>query len=68
VWSSGSGGHGAIGSDHSPLVREAVDFLDPQAKQPVVVVEAIKLLEGELRNRCDSIWVTYAPPQARSKG
>jgi dephospho-CoA kinase len=45
-----------------PLVREAVDVLVRRAKQPVIVVEAIKLLEGELRTRCDSIWVTYAPP------
>ena len=48
-----------------PLVREAVDVLIRRAKQPVVVVEAIKLLEGELRNRCDSIWVTYAPPASQ---
>lgn len=48
-----------------PLVREAVDLLIRRAKQPVVVVEAIKLLEGELRKRCDSIWVTYAPPQSQ---
>lgn len=45
-----------------PLVREAVDVLIRRATRPVVVVEAIKLLEGDLRNRCDSIWVTYAPP------
>lgn len=45
-----------------PLVREAVDLLVQRAKQPVIVIEAIKLLEGELRKRCDSIWVTYAPP------
>ena len=45
-----------------PLVREAVDLLVRRAKQPVIVLEAIKLLEGELKKRCDSIWVTYAPP------
>jgi dephospho-CoA kinase len=27
----------------------------------VIVVEAIKLLEGPLRQGCDTIWVTYAP-------
>ena len=43
-----------------PLVREAVDVLIRRSKQPVVVVEAIKLLEGPLRQRCDSIWVTDA--------
>lgn len=45
-----------------PLVREAVDVLIRRATQQVAVVEAIKLLEGDLRNRCNSIWVTYAPP------
>ena len=45
-----------------PLVRDALDVLIRRARQSVVVVEAIKLLEGELRQRCNSIWVTYAPP------
>jgi dephospho-CoA kinase len=45
-----------------PLVRAAVDLLMRRSNQPVVVVEAIKLLEGDLRERCDSIWVTYASP------
>lgn len=45
-----------------PLVREAVDLLVDRAKRPVIVIEAIKLLEGDLRKRCDSVWVTYAPP------
>jgi dephospho-CoA kinase len=44
-----------------PLVRKAVDVLVRRATQPVIVIEAIKLLEGELRKACDSIWVTYAP-------
>lgn len=44
-----------------PLVREAVEILVRRASQPVVVIEAIKLLEGELRKMCDSIWVTNAP-------
>jgi dephospho-CoA kinase len=44
-----------------PLIRQAVDVLVKRASQPVVVIEAIKLLEGDLRTVCDSIWVTYAP-------
>ena len=44
-----------------PLVRKAVDVLVKRASQPVVVIEAIKLLEGDLRKACDTIWVTYAP-------
>lgn len=44
-----------------PLVRQATDILINRAKQPVIVIEAIKLLEGELKNICNSIWVTNAP-------
>ncbi|HEX8993456.1 MAG TPA: dephospho-CoA kinase [Anaerolineales bacterium] len=44
-----------------PLVRKAVDVLARRASQGVIVIEAIKLLEGDLRKSCDSIWVTYAP-------
>jgi dephospho-CoA kinase len=44
-----------------PLVRQATEMLIKRATQPVVVIEAIKLLEGDLRKACDSIWVTNAP-------
>ena len=44
-----------------PYVRQAIDILVRRASQPVVVIEAIKLLESGLRNLCDSIWVTDAP-------
>jgi len=44
-----------------PLVRQAAEILINRASQPVVVIEAIKLLEGDLRKTCDSIWVTIAP-------
>ncbi|MGE5072895.1 MAG: dephospho-CoA kinase [Anaerolineae bacterium] len=44
-----------------PLVRKAVDVLVRRSSQQVVVIEAIKLLEGDLRKACDTIWVTYAP-------
>jgi dephospho-CoA kinase len=43
-----------------PLVRQAVDILIRRAPQKVIVIEAIKLLEGPLRQACDTIWVTYA--------
>ncbi len=45
-----------------PMVRQANDILIRRAKQNVVVIEAIKLLEGGLAEKCDSIWVAYAPP------
>jgi dephospho-CoA kinase len=44
-----------------PLVGQAIDILVQRASQKVVVVEAIKLIESELRTTCDTIWVTYAP-------
>ncbi len=44
-----------------PLVRQACEILIKRAGQTVVVIEAIKLLEGELRKVCDSIWVSNAP-------
>ncbi len=46
-----------------PLVRQATEILIKRSIQPVIVIEAIKLLEGDLRNVCDSIWVTNAPEQ-----
>lgn len=48
-----------------PLVRQATDILIRRAKQPVVVIEAIKLLESPLRQGLDSIWVSYAPPEVQ---
>ena len=46
-----------------PYVRQAIDILIKRAKQRVIVVEAIKLLEGGLSNQCDAIWVADAPEE-----
>jgi len=43
-----------------PFVAQAIDLLVRRAPQNVIVIEAIKLLETDLRNKCDSIWVTEA--------
>ncbi len=48
-----------------PLVRQAVDVLIKRSSQKVIVLEAIKLLEGPLRQACDTIWVTYAPKEVQ---
>ena len=48
-----------------PLVLQGMNWLIKRATQPVIVVEAIKLLEGSLAKTCDSIWVTYAPPEVQ---
>lgn len=45
-----------------PLVLQGMNWLIKRSTQSVVVVEAIKLLEGSIAKTCDSIWVTYAPP------
>lgn len=44
-----------------PLVRQAIDVLVRRAIQKIIVIEAIKLLEGPLKSACDNIWVTTAP-------
>ncbi len=43
-----------------PFVGQAVELLAKRSKHEVIVIEAIKLLEGELASLCDSIWVTDA--------
>jgi dephospho-CoA kinase len=43
-----------------PLVGQAVDILVRRSRQNVVVVEAIKLIESNLGDQCDSLWVTQA--------
>jgi dephospho-CoA kinase len=48
-----------------PLVRQAVDVLIKRSTQKVIVLEAIKLLEGPLHQACDTIWVTYAPKEVQ---
>ncbi len=46
-----------------PFVIQGVDLLARRAKQKVIVIEAIKLLESGLRSKCDTIWVSYAPEE-----
>ncbi len=45
-----------------PAIRGRIDQLIREADARVVVVEAIKLLEGELRPAVDAIWVVDAAP------
>lgn len=44
-----------------PLVSQAADIFIRRASQKVVVIEAIKLLESEMKTSCNAIWVTFAP-------
>ncbi len=46
-----------------PLVGQGIDTLISRAKQPVIVIEAIKLLEGKLASQVDAIWVVDCKPE-----
>ncbi len=48
-----------------PMVVQAVYALVNRAKQRVVVIEAIKLLETDLADACDAIWVVDASAQTQ---
>jgi len=48
-----------------PYGGQAVELLAKRATQSVVVIEAIKLLESDLKRYCDSIWVTDAPEEVQ---
>ena len=50
-----------------PLVTQALDLLIKRAKQKVIVIEAIKLIEAHVNEDCDSLWVVYAPPEVQVK-
>jgi dephospho-CoA kinase len=46
-----------------PLVGQAVDIMVRRSRQPVIAIEAIKLVESDLRGKCDSLWVSFAPQE-----
>jgi len=48
-----------------PFVIQAVEVLIRRSTQQVIVVEAIKLIESDLRLQCDTLWVADAPPQVQ---
>ncbi|MBK9125579.1 MAG: dephospho-CoA kinase [Chloroflexi bacterium] len=48
-----------------PIVRQAVLALVQRAKQRVVVIEAIKLLDGDLAKVVDEVWVVNAKPETQ---
>ncbi len=45
-----------------PAVRQEIDLRLRAAPETVVVIEAIKLLEGDLKNAVDTVWVVDAAP------
>lgn len=48
-----------------PIIRKAIDTLIKRSKQRVVVIEAIKLLEGDLKDSVDTVWVVNSTPQTQ---
>ncbi|MCI0350400.1 MAG: dephospho-CoA kinase, partial [Acidobacteriales bacterium] len=50
-----------------PVVTQAIQTLLSRAKQRVIVIEAIKLLESDLMKLVDAIWVVDASPETQIK-
>lgn len=50
-----------------PIIRQAIDALVKRSKQRVVVIEAIKLLEGDLKDWVDAVWVVNASKATQYK-
>jgi dephospho-CoA kinase len=50
-----------------PLVAQAIDLMVKRATQRVIVIEAIKLLESDLRDMCDTLWVVNVPEDVQVK-
>jgi dephospho-CoA kinase len=48
-----------------PFVGQAIEIFVKRASQKVVVIEAIKLLESNVKSVCDAVWVTYAPEEVQ---
>lgn len=48
-----------------PIVGQAINTLVARSKQRVVVIEAIKLLEGNLADAVDTVWVVNASPEVQ---
>jgi dephospho-CoA kinase len=48
-----------------PMVEQAVNLIIQRAAQPVVAIEAIKLLHSNIRTWCDSIWVVNVPVEVQ---
>lgn len=46
-----------------PPVRRRIEARIVASRAPVVVIDAIKLIEGGLADRCDSVWVVTCPPE-----
>jgi dephospho-CoA kinase len=50
-----------------PIIRTEIDAQISRAQHAVVVVEAIKLIEGDLYNMVDAVWVVDATPENQQR-
>lgn len=50
-----------------PVIRQAITALVTRAKPRIVIIEAIKLLEGELAQLVDEVWVVDSKPETQYK-
>jgi dephospho-CoA kinase len=50
-----------------PIVVDVIDLLIRRAKQKVVVVEAIKLIETGMADECDVVWVVEAAKEVQAR-
>ena len=50
-----------------PLVQQAIEVLIRRSRRKVIAIEAIKLFESNLKDVCDSVWVTWAPPEVQKE-
>ena len=48
-----------------PAIRKRIDRLVSDSGKDVIVIEAIKLLEGGLKDAVDAVWVVHAAPQTQ---
>ena len=48
-----------------PAIRKRIDGLIRDAREEVIVIEAIKLLEGSLKDRVDAVLVVDAAPETQ---
>lgn len=48
-----------------PIIGQAINTLITRSKHEIIIVEAIKLLEGDLADKMDEIWVVDAHPKVQ---
>lgn len=50
-----------------PIIHQTIDQLIRRSTKDVIVIEAIKLLEGRFKDAVDAVWVVDAAPQTQRR-